>query len=196
MIGVTKGVPGETVALASRAGLTEFGENYVQELVGKRDLAPEATWHFVGRLQRNKVPRLLDAADMVQSLEPGPAAERLARLAEERGRPMECLIEVDFTGARVGVPPDDVEAFADRMAGRGGLRVRGLMAVAPPMADPRPTFASLRELRDRLGDRLEDVRELSMGMSADLEAAVEEGATMVRVGTAIFGPREVEVSRR
>lgn len=190
LIGITKGVAGEVVAMAARAGLEEFGENYVQELVAKRAQAPDATWHFVGRLQRNKVPRLLGNADVVQTLEPGAAADRLARMAEER--PVECLVEVDFTGRRVGVAPDEAPAFVERMAARPGVRVRGLMTVAPPEEDPRTAFAALRELRDRLRERFEDVRELSMGMSADLEAAVEEGATMVRVGTAIFGPREVE----
>jgi PLP dependent protein len=189
LIGITKGVAGDVVAMAARAGLEEFGENYVQELEAKRPRAPDAIWHFVGRLQRNKVHRLLGNADVVQTLEPGAAADRLARMAE---RPIECLVEVDFTGRRVGVAPDEAPAFVERMAAEPMLRVRGLMTVAPPDEDPRKAFAALRELRDRLRDRIEDVRELSMGMSADLEAAVEEGATMVRVGTAIFGPREVE----
>jgi PLP dependent protein len=190
LIGITKGVAGEAVAMGARAGLEEFGENYVQELVAKRAQAPDAIWHFVGRLQRNKVHRLLGNADLVQTLEPGAAADRLARMAEER--PIECLVEVDFTGRRVGVAPDEAPAFVERMAARPGVRIRGLMTVAPPEEDPRTAFAELRELRDRLRERFEDVRELSMGMSSDLEAAVEEGATMVRVGTAIFGPREVE----
>jgi PLP dependent protein len=190
LIGITKGVAGDVVALAGRAGLKEFGENYVQELVAKRSRAPDAIWHFVGRVQRNKVNRILENADVVQTLEPGAAADRLARMAGER--PIECLVEVDFTGTRVGVGPREAPAFVERMAARPGLRVRGLMTVAPPHEDPRRAFVALRQLRDRLQERLGDVRELSMGMSADLEAAVEEGATMVRVGTAIFGPREVE----
>lgn len=189
MIGVIKGVAGDAVAAAARAGLDEFGENYVQELEAKRSRAPDATWHFVGRLQRNKVHRVLAGADVVQTLEPGRAVDRLARLAGER--PIDCLIEVDFTGRRVGVAPEEAVTFAERMAGVG-IRVRGLMTVAPADGDPRRSFAALGELRDRLLERVEDARELSMGMSADLEAAVEEGATMVRVGTAIFGPREVE----
>jgi PLP dependent protein len=194
VIGITKGVPGDVVAAAARAGLTEFGENYVQELVTKRPLAPDAIWHFVGRLQRNKVHRVLGAAEVLHTLEPGTAADRLARLAEER--PIDCLVEVDFTGGRVGVAPREAVAFAERMAGSPGIRVRGLMTVAPQDEDPRRAFAALRKLRDRLRERLDEAVELSMGMSADLEAAVEEGATMVRVGTAIFGPREVEVPRR
>jgi hypothetical protein len=189
LIGVTKGVPGDVVALAREAGLEEFGENYVRELASKRARAPGATWHFIGRLQSNKIPGVLEGADVVHTLEPGRAANRLARLADERDRPMDCLIEVDFTGARVGVPPRDLERFAERFAGQPGVLLRGLMTVAPLGEDPRPAFARLRELRDGLGQGLEGLTDLSMGMSVDLEAAVEEGATMVRVGTAIFGPR-------
>ncbi len=184
LIGVTKGVSAEVVALAARAGLEEFGENYVQELAEKRPAAAEATWHFIGRLQRNKVPRVLELADVVQTLEPGAAAERMARMGEGT----DCLIEVDFTGRRVGAGPAEVEAFADELQG-SGVRLRGLMTIAPQHEDPRRSFSALRDLRDRLADRWSGPGELSMGMSADLEAAVEEGATMVRVGTAIFGPR-------
>jgi PLP dependent protein len=189
LIGVTKGVPGDVVALAREAGLEEFGENYVRELAGKRGRAPGATWHFIGRLQSNKVPGVLEGADVVHTLAPGRAADRLARLADERDRPMDCLIEVDFTSARVGVPPGELKRFAERFAGRPGVRLRGLMTVAPMGEDPRPAFARLRELREGLREGLEGLTDLSMGMSVDLEAAVEEGATMVRVGTAIFGPR-------
>lgn len=188
-MGVTKGVAPEAVRAAFEAGLAEFGENYVKELLAKREAAPSATWHFIGRLQRGTVHRVLAAADVVQTLEPGSAADRLARLAERRGEPVECLVEVDFTEGRVGVRPEAAEAFVERMAGRPGLRVRGLMTVPPLGEPPRPYFARLRELRDRLRERLPGIRELSMGMSADYEEAVEEGATMVRVGSAIFGPR-------
>jgi pyridoxal phosphate enzyme (YggS family) len=186
LIGVTKGVTAEIVALAARAGLDEFGENYVQELVSKRAAAREATWHYIGRLQRNKVQRVLESADVVQTLERSPATERLIRLAEDR--PVDCLIEVDFAGGRVGAAPAEVEALAEELQGTGA-RLRGLMTVAPQQEDPRRSFSALRELRDRLAGRFDGTGELSMGMSADLEAAVEEGATMVRVGTAIFGPR-------
>jgi pyridoxal phosphate enzyme (YggS family) len=177
------------VARAAGAGVSEFGENYVQGLIAKKDRVPDATWHFVGRLQRNKIPRILDAANVVQTLEPGPAAERLAALAEQADRPVDCLVEVDFTGRRVGVPVADAESFVGRVSTLPGLRVKGLMTVAPLGEDPRPSFRRLRELRDTLGSRFEQLTELSMGMSADLEEAVEEGATMVRIGTAIFGAR-------
>jgi pyridoxal phosphate enzyme (YggS family) len=188
LVAVTKHVVPEVIEAAAAAGVEEFGENYVKDLESKRDAAPGATWHFVGRLQRNKVRYVLDSADVIQTLEPGRATERLLELAGERDQHPDCLIEVDFTGGRVGVPPEELEAFAQTVSSSGG-RLRGLMTVAPPGADPRPWFTRLRELRDRLRERHEQAGELSMGMSADLEVAVEEGATMVRVGTGIFGPR-------
>ena len=111
------------------------------------------------------------------------------RVRGEQSRQITCLVEVDFTGARVGITPDDAEPFIEDLSGRPGVECRGLMTVAPLGEDPRRAFAGLRELRDRLIKRFPAVSELSMGMSEDLEAAVEEGATMVRVGSAIFGPR-------
>lgn len=189
LIGVTKKVPPEMVRRAAEAGLTEFGENYVQELAQKREAAPDATWHFIGRLQGNKVQKVLDTADLVQTVEPGRAADRLATLAAEGGRSTPCLVEIDFSGSRVGASPGEAETFVERLQALPGIDCRGLMTVAPLGEDPRRSFGALRELRDRLLDRFPGVIELSMGMSEDLEAAVEEGATMVRVGTAIFGPR-------
>jgi PLP dependent protein len=188
MVAVTKEVDPRTVRLAATVGVSEFGENYVQDLERKREAAPSATWHFVGRLQRNKVRRVLGAADVVQTLEPGRSTDRLLELAGERTTPVDCLIEVDFTGGRVGVSPDELEAFAEAVSSPE-VRLRGLMTVAPPQGDPRPWFGRLRELGEGLRKAFPDAGELSMGMSADLEDAVEEGATMVRVGTAIFGPR-------
>jgi PLP dependent protein len=189
IIGVTKTVPPGLVRLAADAGLTDFGENYVQDLAAKKEAAPDATWHFIGRLQRNKVARVLDLADVVQTIEPGAAGDKLANLADERKERAICLVEVDFTGRRVGVLPDEAEAFIDGLSRRPGVECRGLMTVAPPGEDPRLSFRALRELRDRLLAAYPGLTELSMGMSEDLEAAVEEGATMVRVGSAIFGPR-------
>ncbi len=186
---VVKDVEPEQVAAAGDAGIDEFGENYVQRMGTKRAAAPEATWHFIGRLQSNKVRKVLDSADVVQTLEPGRAAERLEALGAERGGPVPCLVEVDFTGSRVGITPGAVPAFVEEVHQREGLEVQGLMTIAPLDRDPRPVFTELRGLRDALAHRFEQVRELSMGMSTDLDAAVEEGATMVRVGTAIFGPR-------
>ncbi len=189
LIGVTKLVTPEAIRRAAAAGLTEFGENYVQQLTTKREAAPEATWHYIGRLQRNKVHRILELVDLVQTLEPGAASRRLATLAEERGRAASCLVEVDFAGARVGVPPGEAAAFVEGIHELPGLDCRGLMTVAPLGVDPRSSFNALRTLGERLRERFPTMVELSMGMSSDLEVAVEEGATMVRVGSAIFGPR-------
>ena len=188
LIAVTKQVDPPMVEAAAAAGLREFGENYVKELEVKRSAAPDAAWHFLGRLQRNKLARVVRTASVIQALEPGRAAERMIELASAGESLPECLIEVDFTGGRVGVAPDELGSFAGRVAS-AGVPLRGLMTVAPPGAEPRPWFQKLRDLRDGLRERHEEFTELSMGMSTDLEVAVEEGATMVRVGTAIFGRR-------
>ena len=188
LIGVTKGVSADRLRAAVEAGLEELGENYVQDLVDKRATVPAARWHFIGRLQRNKAHRVAEVADVVQTLEPGAGTERLLRLAARRDRPLDVLVEVDFTGRRVGVEPEGLRGFLETCAS-DRVRLRGLMTVAPQGSDPRPWFRRLRELRDDVADLLEGPGELSMGMTADLEEAVEEGATMVRVGTAIFGPR-------
>lgn len=189
LIGVTKSVPPDAVRRLAAAGLREFGENYVADLETKQAAAPSATWHFIGRLQRNKVRRVLEVADVVQTLEPGRAWERLAELAAGRHGRMRCMVEVDFTGSRVGVRPEETERFLTRLHDVPALEVIGLMTVPPLERPPRPYFIRLRELRDRLSAAFPGLRELSMGMSADYEEAVEEGATMVRVGSAIFGPR-------
>jgi pyridoxal phosphate enzyme (YggS family) len=189
LVAATKDVGARGVESAWGAGVREFGENYAAKVSTKRQGAPHATWHFIGRLQRGTVKKVLESCDVVQTLEPGRAADRLARLAEERGRAADCLVEVDFTGGRVGVAPEEVEAFVETILAQGRLRILGLMTVPPLGAPPRPYFERLRTLRDRIADRDATVRELSMGMSGDYEEAVEEGATMVRIGTAIFGPR-------
>jgi len=189
LIGVTKMVAPDAVEAAAAAGLTDFGENYVQEMERKRARAQEATWHYLGRVQRNKATRIAEASDLIHGAEPGRATERMATLGRERGRPVPVLVEVDFTGHRVGVDPAEAERFVTYLVDLEGLDVRGLMTVPPQDERARPYFEKLRELRDGISGRLPAVSELSMGMSGDFEDAVEEGATMVRVGTAIFGAR-------
>ena len=191
LIAVTKTWPPEAVAAAFLAGVTDLGENYLSELEEKRGSAPEATWHYVGRVQSNKAARIGSLAHFVHTLEPGRAVGRLARVGRERGTPIRGLVEVDFTGHRVGVPPERANAFVDELGSAEGIEVVGLMTVAPqPSSEPpRSWFSKLRLLRDEISAAHPDVRELSMGMSADLDEAIEEGATMVRVGSAIFGPR-------
>ena len=200
LVAVTKTHPVEDMLAVVRAGVRDLGENRPQDLLAKAsamaaapsgDIPPR--WHFLGPLHSGTVRHVADAADIVQSAEPGTAIERLARRCAAGGRVMDVLIEVDFTGVRHGVAPAELFGFADRLAAMTGLRLVGLMTIAPVTADPegaRPSFARLRTLSERLRTDHPGAQELSMGMSFDYEVGVEEGATMVRVGTALFGPRQ------
>jgi len=192
LVAASKTVPAEAVRWVCDAGVADFGENYVPELREKRGAVPEATWHFIGTLQSHTAHHVAELADVVETLTPGKAAVRLARRAAERGRCLPALIEVDFTAERTGVAPAHCATFADELAEMEGLEVVGLMTL-PPMPetpeDTRPYFRRLRALLEEVAARHPGVSELSMGMSMDYEVAVEEGATMVRVGTALFGER-------
>jgi pyridoxal phosphate enzyme (YggS family) len=182
----------ERIGWAVEAGVAAIGENYVRELRDMHDAVPGARWHYIGALQTNSVHHVAVLADVVETLAPGRATDRLARRAVGAGRILDALIEVDFTGDRTGVSPEGAMAFADHVAALDGLRLRGLMTIPPAGATPddaRPWFRRLRDLRDVLRENHPDVVDLSMGMSLDYQAAVEEGATMVRIGTALFGPR-------
>jgi pyridoxal phosphate enzyme (YggS family) len=188
LVAVTKGHPLGAVELAARAGLEDLGENYVQELEAKREAAPAARWHYLGRVQANKASRIAAAAGVVHGLEPGHGARRLGRAALERGTAVRAFLEVDFTGARQGVAPSGVPRALEELRALPGIDLAGLMTVAPD-AGPEATrraFAGLRELRD---SHAPDLRELSMGMSGDFPVAVEEGGTIARIGTALFGAR-------
>jgi PLP dependent protein len=192
LVAATKTVPIESVGWAHDAGVRDFGENYVNELRRKRPALPDARWHFIGTLQSHTAHHVAALADVVHTVTGDAATERLARRAAAAGRAVDALVEVDFTGERTGVSPDDVPAAADRVASLEGLRLVGLMTLPPipeDADDARPFFVRLREIRDRIREQHPQVLELSMGMSLDYEVAVEEGATMVRVGTALFGPR-------
>ena len=192
LVAASKTVPLDLIRWARAAGVTDFGENYVKELRAKHAEAPDARWHFIGTLQTNTAHHVAALADVVETVAGGKAPERLARRAAASGRAIDVLIEVDLTGDRTGVPPEDPGAVADRVAALEGLRLVGLMTIPPftdRAEDARPFFVRLRSLRDRIRERHPEVLELSMGMSLDYQVAVEEGATMVRVGTALFGPR-------
>ncbi len=186
LIGVSKTVPAERVRQAVEAGVAALGENRVQEAKEKiRTLGHPVPWHLIGHLQTNKVKDALELFDVIQSVDRLPLAAELARRAR---RPVDVLVEVNLAGepAKSGFAPAEVKPALDALAALPNLRVRGLMAI-PPAADAeqaRSWFRALRDLRDAAG-----LPELSMGMSADFEVAIEEGATMVRVGTAVFGPR-------
>jgi PLP dependent protein len=189
VVAVTKGFGVEAVRAALGAGLHDIGENYAQELVAKAealgDEAAGARFHFVGQLQRNKVRLVAPLVTLYQSVD----RARLGREIVARAPGAAVLVQVNLTDdpARGGFPHADVPALVTEL-GDGGLDVRGLMAVAPigPLEAARAGFATVRALADRLG-----LPERSYGMTDDLEAAVAEGTTMVRLGTALFGPRPV-----
>jgi pyridoxal phosphate enzyme (YggS family) len=196
LVAVSKTVPAERVRAAIAAGLTVLGENRVQEAEAKRPLVPGATWHLVGPLQSNKARRAIETFDVIESVDSFELAARLSRLVVDLGRaPLPALLQVnvDDDPAKAGFQPADVEGRVSEILDLPGLRLDGLMTVGRLVSSAeaaRPTFASLRELSDRL--RRRDPRlgtALSMGMTDDFEIAVEEGATIVRVGRALFGER-------
>ena len=201
LVAVSKTFPAEAVRAAFDAGVREFGENRVQEAEAKiaalEALRGEGLrWHLVGHLQSNKARRAAALFDVIQSVDSAGLAERLERAATEGGRPVRALVQVDLAGeaAKFGLPEAEAEEALGRLRGLGGLHVEGLMVMPPYSDDPeaaRPYFRRLRALRDRLvAAGLLDGADLSMGMSHDFETAVEEGATIVRVGSAIFGERQ------
>lgn len=198
LLAVSKTHPPELAAAAVAAGVVDLGENRVQELVGKQPLVQGARWHLIGALQRNKVRDVVGRHVLVHSLDRRSLADALSARAEREGSVQRVLVQVNVAAdpAKGGCRLDELDELVAYARDLPNLAVEGLMTI-PPMptagADPadaaRPHFASLREARDRLRSRYPEVVHLSMGMSADLEAAVAEGATIVRLGTAIFGPR-------
>jgi pyridoxal phosphate enzyme (YggS family) len=192
LVAAAKTVEPEAIAWVRDAGVLEVGENYVAELRVKREAVEGVLWHFIGTLQRGSAHHVAELADVVQTVIPGSAARRLARRAVERDRVVPVLIEVDLTSERTGIPPGAVADAADDIAATRGLALQGLMtlpAMPTTPEDSREDFQRLRELLEVVAERHPQARELSMGMSLDYEVAVEEGATMVRVGTALFGAR-------
>jgi pyridoxal phosphate enzyme (YggS family) len=196
IIAVVKTLPPEAVATALDAGIEDVAENYVQEGARKRAaISRPATWHLIGGLQRNKVRSALQVFDWVQSVDSMRLGLALADGAAAAGRRLPVLIQVNLSGAagQRGVAPDGVEDLARTLHGRPALSVQGLMTIAPAGAPGdvlRDHFRSARELRDHVARRLGvELPHLSMGMSDDFSLAVEEGATFVRLGRALFGPR-------
>ena len=192
LVAICKEQPAELVSILAELGVDDFGENYAQELAAKRGAAPAARWHFVGRLQSHTAHRVAEHADLVHSAVPGRALQRLDARATSKSATIPVLLQVDESGRHQGVAPSDAEAAVRAIAELEGVDAIGLMTLPPAPHEPedsRPYFARLRELRDDLAGPFPELRELSMGMSLDCEIAVEEGATMVRVGTALFGPR-------
>lgn len=196
LIAVSKTVGIERVAEAYACGQRAFGENYVQEALEKvaalRDRAVE--WHFIGPVQSNKTRQIAEHFDWVHSIDRGKIAERLAAARPAGRPPLDVCIQLNVSGeaSKGGVTPGGELALAEVISGLPGLRLRGLMAIPEPTHDvglQREQFARVRQARDALIAAGYALDTLSMGMSDDLEAAIAEGATMVRIGTAIFGPR-------
>lgn len=189
LVAVSKYQPAEAIREAYAAGQRDFGENYVQEWREKADGLtdlPGLVWHFVGSLQTNKVKYLAGRVGLVHTVDREELAREIARRWEKIGARARVLVEVNLGGeaSKGGCAAGQVPALVEVLRGLSSLEVAGLTAIPPPEDDPRPHFVALRALRDRLG-----LRELSMGMSGDHPVAIEEGATLVRIGTAIFGER-------
>lgn len=200
LLAVTKGHGPDTVRAAARIGQTLFGENRVAEGAAKIEATrvelPQLSWHLIGTLQTNKAAAALQYFSVLESLDRQRLVERLERLLTATGRRLPVLLEVNLgqEPTKSGIAPEQLESLAAAALSAPHLEVRGLMAVPPFDPDPeraRPYFRRLRRLRDALADRFgRALPELSMGMSHDYAVAVEEGATQVRLGTVLFGPRE------
>ncbi len=197
LISVSKTHPAEVVDEIVIAGARDLGENRVQEAQAKKPGVRAARWHLIGPLQRNKARAALEVFDVIHTVDRPEISDRLQFLLEEHWpqRVMEVLLEINVGNEpqKAGVIPADARELLEAVCRHDRLAVTGIMAIPPFEADPeasRPYYRGLRELRDRLQDETgHSLPELSMGMSHDFEVAVAEGATLVRVGTAIFGPR-------
>jgi PLP dependent protein len=194
VVAVTKGHGPEAVAAAWHAGLEDIGENRVQEALQKMaNVTAQVRWHLIGHLQRNKV-KWLQHFQLVHSLDSSRLADAVDAYGTSRGHPVDVLVQVNVVGEETkgGYAPSEMGREADRLAGLQGIRVRGVMTMAPLDADERTlrtVFASARSVRELLAAAGHEATELSMGMSNDFEIAVEEGATLVRLGTVLFGAR-------
>lgn len=195
---VTKTIEEAGILEAWQAGAKEFGENRVQELLGKKKNLPEAfKWHLIGHLQTNKVKQVISEVVMIHSLDREELAKEIDSQAKKlRISQVPCLIQVNMAGesTKFGIAPTEVENFVAKMVLYPSVQIKGLMAIGPHTEDEskiRQVFREMRKLRDLLAKKFPDqnFNELSMGMSGDYEIAIEEGATMIRVGTAVFGER-------
>jgi pyridoxal phosphate enzyme (YggS family) len=198
LVAVSKTVSGEPIKQAIEAGVTILGENYIQEAREKiGELGKAVRWDFIGHLQRNKVSYAVDLFEVIHSIDRLSLAQALSTRAAKQRKTVRILVQVNISGeeAKSGIDTGGVSALVRHIASLPNLTLEGLMTMPPYFTDPekaRPYFVALRKLRDtlmaELGNRI-NLKELSMGMSGDFEVAVEEGATLVRVGTAIFGER-------
>jgi pyridoxal phosphate enzyme (YggS family) len=198
LVAVSKTVSAENIQQAIAAGVTILGENYVQEARNKiARVGKQVEWHFIGHLQSNKARYAVDLFSMIHSVDRLSLAEELDQAANKNGKIVPILIQVNISGeeSKSGIDPQETLQLLKRIAGLQHLSIQGLMTMPPWFEDPedaRPYFIALRKLRDKLSrEKMPGIalQELSMGMSGDFEVAIEEGATLVRIGTAIFGPR-------
>jgi len=196
LVAVSKTKPVEAIVEAYAAGQRIFGENYAQELESKalalQHLA-DIEWHFIGHLQSNKCKQVVPFARAIHTIDSHKLAARVAQMASQSGRSIDVLIEVNVESeaSKSGVAPSEVAQVCSQINGLSSIRLAGLMSIPTPHGDPegcRPAHRRLREIRDAVGGA-DKLPWLSMGMTDDLEIAIEEGATHVRVGTAIFGAR-------
>lgn len=195
LVAVSKGIDAGLMKDAIAAGLSVFGENRVQDFMKKYDaIGKQVEWHFIGHLQRNKAKYLTGKVSMIHSLDSLTLAATLNRLSEIQGYPWQVLIQINISGeaTKYGIAPSELPDFLDELREMKGIKVCGLMTIAPYCEDPeevRPVFRRLRELKEDLMQERPwlELRHLSMGMSNDFEVAVEEGATLVRIGSALFG---------
>jgi hypothetical protein len=196
LLAVSKGQPAELIRAAAAAGVADIGESYLAEALGKMEALGDLalTWHFIGRLQANKTRHVAERFAWVHGLDRLKLAERLAAQRPYHAPALNVCIQVNLAGetSKGGVQPEEAPALAAAVAALPRLALRGLMCIPPEETDPgrqRAWFARLRALRDALNAGGLGLDTLSMGMSGDFEAAIQEGATLVRIGTALFGPR-------
>jgi len=198
LVAVTKTVPVSTIELAVQKKVNEFGENRVQELIEKYDILKErCNWHFIGRLQTNKVKYIVDKVSMIHSVDRLNLAQEIQKRAEAVGRVMDILVQVNISGedTKAGISPEELVPFLKSIADFPNIRVKGLMTIAPFASDPediRWVFRKLKNISiDIARENIDniDMQYLSMGMSNDFEVAIEEGANIVRIGSSIFGER-------
>ena len=198
LVAVSKKFALPVILEANRLGLRDFGENYAQELRDKQREAGEGTagtlrWHFIGALQRNKVKYVVGKADLVHAVDNMALVTELDKRAAASGTRVRALVEINGgEQSKNGIQGDDLREFLEGASRFRNVSLEGLMIMPPYFEDPemsRPWFSGLREMRDKIAGEFPGMRELSMGMSNDFEVAIEEGATILRVGSALFGPR-------
>ncbi len=191
LVAVTKTVPVDDILTAVKAGVSDLGENRVQELTAKQSVLTHVNWHMIGHLQTNKVKYIIDKVVLIHSLDRWSLAETINNLSSKNKVITDVLVQVNISGeqSKYGLAPIEVEDFVSAASRLSNLNIRGLMTMAPLVGNPeevRPIFKELCVMREKLKVKWPNIQLLSMGMSNDFEVAIEEGADIVRVGSAIF----------